>query len=105
MMGIMFSDKSLSEETTEDFNAVGLSHVLAVSGLHVGLIYGVILFILSIFNINKKYRAFIIAPILFIYVMLAGMSVSALRAMFLCILNEILTLKHEKIMMHLIIFL
>ncbi len=96
MMGIMFSDKSLSEETTEDFNAVGLSHVLAVSGLHVGLIYGVILFILSIFNINKKYRAFIIAPILFIYVMLAGMSVSALRAMFLCILNEILTLKHEK---------
>ena len=96
IMGIMFSDKSLSEETTEDFNAVGLSHVLAVSGLHVGLIYGVILFIISMFNINKKYRVFIVAPILFMYVMLAGMSVSALRAMFLCILNELLSLKHEK---------
>lgn len=96
LMGILFSDKSLNDDIKDNFNDTGLSHILAVSGLHVGLIYGFIAGILSIFAVERKYRVFIIAPLLFIYVMLAGMSVSATRAMILCLMNETLSLKHER---------
>ncbi|EDS71430.1 ComEC/Rec2-like protein [Anaerofustis stercorihominis DSM 17244] len=96
LMGMLFSEKNVDDETYANFKITGLSHVLAVSGLHVGLIYAVIVYFLSMFDIKKRYRVFIIAPVLFIYVMLAGMSFSATRAMMLCLFNEVLSMKHEE---------
>lgn len=96
IMGILFSDKSIDSKTKESFNNTGLSHILAVSGLHVGLVYGFLIFILGLCKMSKKTKLSIVSIILFIYVILAGFSVSAFRAFLLCMFIELLSTKKEK---------
>lgn len=47
--GLIFGDKSgMAEDIYEDFRNNGTAHILAVSGLHIGILYGLYTFILSI---------------------------------------------------------
>ena len=76
---IMFGSKTeVDEEILEEFQKNGTAHVLAVSGLHVGLIYG----FLSRIWIWKKGRLFFIAIIMFFfaYMIMASFSPSVVRA-------------------------
>lgn len=73
----------LDPDTKASFSRVGAMHILAVSGLHVGIIYLMISSLL--FFLNKKrwgrmVRLLIILLFLWIYVILTGMSPSVLRA-------------------------
>lgn len=73
----------LSEELKQAFRTSGTSHVLAVSGLHVGVIYVVIILIFSF--IRNKGRWFIIKQILILlslwtYVFVTGLPVSVIRS-------------------------
>ena len=54
----------------------GTSHILAVSGLHIGMAYGMCWFLLRGF----RYRLYIISAVIWSYALLAGASPSALRA-------------------------
>ncbi|MBR3296719.1 MAG: ComEC/Rec2 family competence protein [Firmicutes bacterium] len=48
LAGLMFGDTSLMDESLyEQFRLTGIAHVLAVSGLHVGLLYAVVLKLLK----------------------------------------------------------
>ncbi len=73
----------ISNETKHAYSSAGAMHVLAVSGLHVGIIYLIFNSILSFF---LRYRAtiylrtFIIILILWLYALLTGLSPSVLRA-------------------------
>lgn len=75
--------KELSPETRSYFTSTGAMHVLAVSGLHVGMIY---LFLSNILAFLKRYRSgrllylFIIAGLLWSYALLTGFSPSVQRA-------------------------
>ena len=73
----------LTPELKESFSASGAMHVLAVSGLHVGIIY-IILCKLLFFLQKRKYgqylQSLIIIAILFFYALLTGLSDSVLRA-------------------------
>ena len=75
--------KELTPETRAAFVATGAMHVLAVSGLHVGLIY---LFLLRVFSFLKRsssgkwVRFSLILSILWAYALLTGLSPSVLRA-------------------------
>lgn len=67
---ILIGSKSdLSSEVKTSFSKAGAMHVLAVSGLHVGIILGVLIFILSKFNrILSRSTALIIAvAIIWVY--------------------------------------
>lgn len=79
VMGMTFGDTSfLEEELYEDFRVNGTAHVLAVSGLHVGILYRWIKKALG-----KKSTSFSLAAvsaILLIYCFLSSFSVSAARA-------------------------
>ncbi len=85
----------LSEETYETFKASGLAHLLAVSGLHLGVIAGAAFFIIYpiIFKIlwrwlpryahaghARKWTAFLCLLCVLFYGMIVGLKISALRA-------------------------
>lgn len=74
----------LDNELQASFSAAGAMHVLAVSGLHVGIIYGIILLIFKRFKLNSWKRRWwmAIASILLLwaYAFITGLSPSVLRA-------------------------
>ena len=74
----------LDNDLVQAFSATGSMHVLAVSGLHVGIIYLVIFNILSRVGLNKKKYRWLLAilsmSVLWFYAMLTGLSPSVLRA-------------------------
>lgn len=77
----IFGDKSgIDEEIQNAFSAVGVAHLLAISGLHIGFFVGLLSFVLSKCRLHKKWHVLIIAPILFIYCYLCRFSPSVLRA-------------------------
>jgi ComEC/Rec2-related protein len=78
---MLFGDKSsMDDEMRDGFAAAGLSHALAVSGLHVGLIIWILFIILRLCRCPKKYRLYIVIPILLFYAYLCGWRYSILRA-------------------------
>lgn len=73
----------LSENIQEAFRASGAAHVLAVSGLHVGIIYLVISVIFSFLGrrgIAYILRQCLVIIVLWAYVFIAGMTASVVRA-------------------------
>ena len=72
----------LTKETTSDYSVAGVVHILAVSGMHVALIYQLILIILKItFRKKRKWLTFILAmTLLWGYGALTGFSASVVRA-------------------------
>ena len=73
----------LDPDTKSSFSKVGAMHILAVSGLHVGIIYLMISSLLFFLNNNhwqRLVRLLIILLFLWTYVILTGMSPSVLRA-------------------------
>ncbi len=96
LKGLLLSDRtSLDEPTQEAYRATGLSHLMAVSGLHIGFVAAAAyaLFWVLIFRACLRYKpewaqsgaarkaaAFCcLGPVLF-YLLLVGTKVSALRA-------------------------
>jgi competence protein ComEC len=73
---------NLSNEIRHSYSSSGAMHILAVSGLHVGIVYGVLLFFLSFLRTKKLNVVKIITVIVFIwlYAMLTGLSPSVTRA-------------------------
>lgn len=73
----------LSDEVKQSYSYSGGMHVLAVSGLHVGIIYLVtngLLFFLGRKPRDRFIRAFVILFVLWFYAFLTGFSPSVLRA-------------------------
>lgn len=74
-------DSFLSDDTIQLFRYWGLSHLLAISGLHVGLIVSLLYFILIKLNIFTKERAQnVMILFLPLYALLAGGEPSVWRA-------------------------
>jgi competence protein ComEC len=75
--------KDLEPEIKDIFASAGAMHVLAVSGLHTGIIYMIITFCFGFLNRNKAGRLiflFIVLSILWMYVFITGLSPSVSRA-------------------------
>ena len=86
LAGLLFGEKGyLEEDLYTSFQRNGIAHVLAVSGLHVGLVYGVVLRLLQ-GRRNAKTSLLSIA-VLLCYVCLSGFSISVLRAAFMISLH------------------
>lgn len=70
----------LSDAFTADMARLGTSHMLALSGLHVGVLLLGIERLLSRIRIGKKTRYALVAVLTVLYLFLTGMPVSAIRA-------------------------
>ena len=80
---ILGSKDELDFEVKQAYATAGAMHVLAVSGLHVGIIFLILNTLLSIFDTSKKGRvvkAIILLIGLWNYALITGLSPSVLRA-------------------------
>lgn len=87
---IVLGDKSLlSSEVRSSFSNAGVMHVLAVSGLHVGIVMLLLIFIFEkgMPRIGRKNALWIVLVLTWFYAALTGFSPSVVRAtiMFSCI--------------------
>jgi competence protein ComEC len=81
LYSMTFGDRAgLSYGLRYDFNLSGLAHVLAVSGMNVGLIYLLLNFVFRLVKMPKKARIWIAAPVLIFYTYLCGWQYPILRA-------------------------
>jgi competence protein ComEC len=81
----------LDKDIVNAYTNTGVIHVIAISGLHLGLIYALLAWILHFMQKNKKliiYRAILIVAFLWLFSFLCGASPSVLRSavMFTCLL-------------------
>ncbi|MGM9642111.1 MAG: ComEC/Rec2 family competence protein [Eubacteriales bacterium] len=78
---MLLGDRSaLSLQTRRDFARSGLSHYLAVSGLHVSIIICIVAFLLMHLRIKKIYINLLLAVFALLYLLLLGFPVSAVRS-------------------------
>lgn len=78
---VLFGDKSdLNPEIYDSYKNSGVAHILAVSGLHVGLIAGVLHFILKLFKCRELVKAIVITAFLILYCYLCNWATSVVRA-------------------------
>ncbi len=92
LTGMLFGErKNLDPATEQYFRRSGVSHLLAVSGLHTGLVAAFLLFILKRAGLGHGRWSlfFLTAVFLFAYVLLTGMKPATLRA-FIMILTGLL---------------
>ena len=71
---------AVPEEIKTAFAQTGVNHVLAVSGLHVGLIAGAVFFMLKILGIGRGITAALTICALVFYALITGLPPSVVRA-------------------------
>ncbi len=89
---------SLDSSVMKSFRDSGASHILALSGLHLGIIYGILLKVTSIFGKHptiKAVRSLIIISLCGIYTLATGASPSLVRAFLFILVNETARLTHR----------
>jgi competence protein ComEC len=72
-------------ETKQLFSLSGTAHILAVSGLHVGIIATIIFFLLGFIK-NNWLKFFVFSLMLCVFILLSGLQPSALRAGLMAVL-------------------
>ena len=83
---LILGDKSLLDtEVKNSFTNTGAMHVLAVSGLHVGIIMQILMVFFGFFSswISRKTSILTVVAIMWIYAVITGLSPSVLRAVFM----------------------
>lgn len=84
---LAFGDKTLlDDETKNEFQTAGAMHILAVSGLHVGIINSILFFLFGFIRKREYQWIKIICCVLgiWLYACLTGMSPSVQRASIMC---------------------
>jgi competence protein ComEC len=93
---LIFGEKGyISPETREIFGKTGLSHLLAISGLHVGILIVSLLFILYFFSYKVKH--IVILLILPFYAVFTGLQIPVLRSSVMAGLYFFSKIKYLKI--------
>lgn len=80
---ILGYDDLMEPEAEQDFVQAGAMHILCVSGLHVGVIYFVVNFLLGFLNRNRFqqiFKALLLLLVVWFYALLTGLSPSVQRA-------------------------
>ena len=92
---MLFGDKSqLDDDVYESFQKNGTAHILAVSGLHIGMIYSLLVLIIGG---RRKIKTNVMTGLMLIlYAALAGFSPSVVRAVMMIILHIIARLSHRR---------
>jgi competence protein ComEC len=83
-MALLLGQKqSLDRNLRDGYVQAGVMHILAVSGLHVGIIYALLLVLFKPLKLSKKWAKFyliLVVLLIWIYAILTGLSPSVVRA-------------------------
>jgi ComEC/Rec2-related protein len=75
-----------------NFQRIGITHILALSGMHLAILCGLLSFILGIFGVGKRTKSCFTIIFCTLYMLLCGMPSSVVRASFMLIINATLFL-------------
>lgn len=93
LTALILGEKSaLPGQIRLDFKRIGLSHVLAVSGMHLAILTAGLHKLLSLIGLDKKWRCLISMLFVVIYMGLTGFPVSVLRAGGMVLISNLLFL-------------
>ncbi|WP_207657437.1 DNA internalization-related competence protein ComEC/Rec2 [Alkalibaculum bacchi] len=81
--GLLLGKRSIDDEIEEEFNVLGVSHILSVSGLHVGYVYLFVSVICNTLRLNKKLQFIIVSLLLYFYCFMVGFNDPVMRASFM----------------------
>lgn len=93
---VLGEKKKIYREIEESFRNSGVSHLLAISGLHLGVISGAILYILNKFSLKREIKYTVALFILSIYVFAINLSPSVMRAYIMAVVYMIGNIIYEK---------
>ncbi|MFC1619637.1 DNA internalization-related competence protein ComEC/Rec2 [Candidatus Neomarinimicrobiota bacterium] len=86
-IGLLLGDKrGIDDELRGKINALGIGHILAVSGLHVGYVALVLLLLARFLRMPKKANALVVGIGLLGYMLLTGAPASVVRASIMAVL-------------------
>lgn len=78
---LLLGDRSeLGDSISDDFSALGISHIVAVSGLHLGIITAVVSFLLRRLHVPNAPSIIVTAVFALLFAALTGFSSSVLRS-------------------------
>lgn len=86
---------SLTKELKEDYSVSGASHVLALSGLHLGIIYAVLTFLMPVYR-HRWFSQLVILVAIWSYVVLVGMGASVLRSAVMLTIFSLVSLMNRR---------
>lgn len=96
ILGILLGDNQLSDEIKENFISSGVSHILAVSGMHVSFVILGITLILEKLKSPKKITNIFIIIFLIFFIFLTNKTISVTRACIMSILSLIAPIIYRK---------
>lgn len=98
LLSLLIGDKSfVKADTKELYKNSGVIHVLAISGMHVGIVYLVLFFIVrKVFRMNKWMSFFLIVVLLGVYILISGSSPSVVRSSLFLLMVQLGSLLHSK---------
>lgn len=90
LQAFILGDKSyIKSDVLESFQINGISHLFAISGMHVNLLGAILLRIFLMFGVREEKRYLFVSIILMFYAILTGLSASVLRGVLFFILFSI----------------
>lgn len=94
---ILFGDDSYVDDDVMDaFREAGLSHLIAVSGLHITVLFAFVMFFITNLKVNKYISFPIVAIVLVFYAYLCSFSPSVVRAIILSLVIFLAKLSGRK---------
>ena len=98
VQALLFGERKLiDEEVEKGYQSLGIVHLLAISGLHVGLLVGGVYFVIIFCGVTHERARLIFLLLLPIYMMITGGSPSVIRASFMVILYFLIKMFRLKI--------
>lgn len=98
LKGFILGDKSdIDKETLNKFYSVGLGHILVVSGLHFGILYLILKYVLNLLRLSAFHKSLLISLILLIFLCFIGIPISALRAYIFIITYEFIYIINRRV--------
>jgi competence protein ComEC len=105
LMALILGEKQdLDSQVVESFQRVGVVHVLAISGLHVGFIISFVFAVLSLLRLKYNSRIWSLIIVLIIYIILVRFKTPVIRASTMAVLYMIGQLLERKSCAYNIIF-
>jgi competence protein ComEC len=78
---LLIADRTeLSPEVRDNFAVAGLAHILAIAGLHIGIVAGALALLLEVCGISRQRAALITLAVIIAYVVIIGAPVPAVRS-------------------------
>ncbi len=97
LKGILIGDKSdFSDEMYLRFSNAGISHIVAVSGMHLSILFSVLILILHNIQFHHKQALFLSIPVIIIFAATAGFTPSVCRSVIMMLMMIGATLLYQR---------